>query len=94
MSNHSTSYQAKLNLEAERFTLAKEQTTFQVRSLIKQLTGQHVTAQKVLHEGRSGSLKVPSEYGWLIVTTDSNAKKSRLWRWNVDFAPVNFYRTF
>lgn len=56
MSKHSTLHQAELNLNAERFTLAKQQTTHQVRLLIKQLTDKRLTAQEVLQEGRSGCL--------------------------------------
>jgi hypothetical protein len=92
MFDHSTLHQAKLNLDTERFTLARQQTTHQVRSLIQQLTGQQLTAQEVLREGRYGNLEVLSEHGWLVITADSDAKNSRLWRWNVEFVPVGLYR--
>jgi hypothetical protein len=92
MSYHSTLHQAELNLSAEQFALTKHRTTHQVRLLIKQLTGKHLTAQEILQQGRSGSLQLSSPYGALIITADSGTKNSRLWRWSVEFIPVSFYR--
>lgn len=95
MSKHSTLHQVELNLDAEKFTLVKQQTTHQVRLLIKQLKGKHLTAQEVFQKGRSGCLQLSSLYRSLIITADSTAKRaksSRLWRWDVDFIPVGFCR--
>ncbi|MDX2212501.1 MAG: hypothetical protein SFY66_04350 [Oculatellaceae cyanobacterium bins.114] len=91
MSNYSTLHQAELNLSSEQFVLTKHQTTHQVRLLIKQLIGKHLTAQEILRKGRSGFLQLSSLYGSLIITADSEIKNSRLWRWSGEFIPVSFY---
>lgn len=92
MSIHSTSRQAELNLGTMQFALVRRQTTYQVRLLIKQLTGKSLSAQELLRKGKSGSLQLSSSYGLLIITPDSTVKTSRLWRWNVEFIPTSLYR--
>jgi hypothetical protein len=90
MSINSIVVQSELNLTGRRFALARQQTTQQVRLILELLTGERLTAQEVLKQGKKGCLKLSSPFGLSIVTADLTSKNSRCWRWSIDFIPTIF----
>jgi hypothetical protein len=90
--NNSLDSQGVINLEQLSFVITYQQRTDQVRKIVKQLTGNNLTAKEILLSGRKAGIKVSCSCGLIVIQTDFNSRQNRLWRWNVRFILMNFQR--
>lgn len=88
MNKYSVPGQLQLNLGTTQFPVSVNRTTREVCQLIQEMTGNHISSQEVLHQGKAGSFELPYSHGLLIVSPSNQERPNRLWRWDIFLVPT------